>query len=212
MCPACGSRGGFLRARRSPTTIESAGTYAMSTFLKATFNRHKFQGLFLNTALGNFAGYVAGSLVTLVSTHRVLERRAVRNLFGVLPRKNIVVHVLPQWLEWLLALLVGFLVMEAVRYWINHRKYALLLSALWPTRGNAPVHPPARRRPRSAASLMVAPLQEHRPSERRRITSKRPQQCLQGPRADPRDFDEPRLSDQRIRSRFDYHAIASGAG
>ena len=110
----------------------------MSTFLKATFNRHKFQGLFLNTALGNFAGYVAGSLVTLVSTHRVLERRAVRNLFGVLPRKNIVVHILPQWLEWLLALLVGFLVMEAVRYWINHRKYALLLSALWPTRGNAP--------------------------------------------------------------------------
>jgi len=114
----------------------------MSTFLKATFNRHKFQGLFLNTALGNFAGYVAGSLVTLVSTHRVLERRAVRNLFGVLPRKNIVVHVLPQWLEWLLALLVGFLVMEAVRYWINHRKYALLLSALWPTRGNESAPPP----------------------------------------------------------------------
>jgi hypothetical protein len=108
----------------------------MNAFLKSTFNRQKFQGLFLNTALGNFAGYVAGSLVTLVSTHHVLERRAVRNLFGVLPRKTIAVHVLPQWLEWLLALIVGFLVMEAVRYWFNHRTYALLLSALRPERGN----------------------------------------------------------------------------
>ena len=116
--------------------------YAMSTFLKATFNRHKLQGLCLNTALGNFAGYVAGSLVTLLSTHHVLERRAVRNLFGILPRKNIVVHVLPQWLEWLLALLVGFLVMEAVRYWVNHRKYAVLLRALWPTRGMGSARPP----------------------------------------------------------------------
>ena len=87
----------------------------MNGFLRATFNREKFQGLFINTALGNFVGYVAGSLVTLVSTHYAIERRAIRNLFGVLPRKKIVVHVVPHWLEWLLALIVGFLVMEAVR-------------------------------------------------------------------------------------------------
>jgi hypothetical protein len=107
----------------------------MSGFLRTTFNREKFQGLFINTALGNFAGYVAGSLVTLASTHQVLERRAVRNLFGILPRKKIVVHVVPHWLEWLLGLIVGFLVMEAVRYWFNHRKYAALLSALRQKRG-----------------------------------------------------------------------------
>lgn len=106
----------------------------MNGFLRATFNRKKFQGLFINTALGNFAGYVAGSLVTLVSTQHAVERRAIRNLFGVLPRKKIVVHVMPHWLEWLLALIVGFLVMEAVRYWFNHRKYAALLSALRLTR------------------------------------------------------------------------------
>jgi len=101
-------------------------------FLKATLTREKFQGLFVNTALGNFAGYVAGSLVTLASTRHVIERRGLSNLFGVLPRKKLVVHVMPHWLEWLLALVVGFLVMEAVRYWINHRKYAALLSALQP--------------------------------------------------------------------------------
>src|ERR1700751_1618827 len=101
----------------------------MNGFLKATLTRQKFQGLFINTALGNFAGYVAGSLVTLASTRRALEGRGITNLFGLLPRKKVVVHLLPHWLEWLLALLVGFLVMEAVRYCFNYRKYAALLSA-----------------------------------------------------------------------------------
>jgi hypothetical protein len=109
--------------------LETAGICAMNGFLKAIFTRQKFQGLFINTALGNFAGYVAGSLVTLASTRHALEGRAIKNLFGVLPRKTVVVHVLPRWLEWLLALIVGFLVMEAVRYCFNHRKYAALLSA-----------------------------------------------------------------------------------
>ena len=74
----------------------------MYGFLRATFNGQKLQGLFINTALGNFAGYVAGSLVTLVSTHPAVQGGAMSNLFGVLPRKKIVVHVLPQWIEWLL--------------------------------------------------------------------------------------------------------------
>src|SRR5215470_781724 len=106
----------------------------MNGFLKATLTRDKFQGLFVNTALGNFAGYVAGSLVTLASTRRVVEERGLSNLIGVLPRKKLVVHVLPHWLEWLLALIVGFLVMEAVRYWFNHRKYNAWLSGLEPER------------------------------------------------------------------------------
>jgi hypothetical protein len=101
----------------------------MNDFLKSTFTRQKFQGLFLNTALGNFAGYVAGSLVTLLSTYHSVERRAIRNLFGILPRKKIVVHLLPEWLEWLLALIVGFIVMELVRYSFNHKIYAALLTS-----------------------------------------------------------------------------------
>ncbi len=114
----------------------------MNGFLKATFTRQKFQGLFINTALGNFAGYVAGSLVTLASTRHMLEGRSTRNLFGLLPRKTVVVHVLPHWLEWLLALIVGFLVMEAVRYCFNYRRYAALLSASrpepWAAKGGEP--------------------------------------------------------------------------
>jgi hypothetical protein len=124
--------GAARRALSPRSTFEAQGIYTMHGFLKATFNGQKFQGLFLNTALGNFAGYVAGSLVTIVSTRHIAERRALRNLFGVLPRKQIVVHMFPHWLEWLLVLIVGFLIMEAVRYWFNHRKYAVLLNALRP--------------------------------------------------------------------------------
>ena len=102
----------------------------MNDFLKATLTPQKFRGLAVNTALGNFAGYLAGSAVTLFTTYRSIERRALRNLFGVLPRKKVVVHLLPEWLEWILALVIGFLVMEFVRYWVGHRKYEPLLRAL----------------------------------------------------------------------------------
>ena len=107
----------------------------MIGFLKATLTRQKFQGLFVNTAVGNFAAYVAGSLVTLASTRQVFEQRGIRNLFGLLPRKKIVVHMMPHCLEWLLALTVGFLVMEAVRYCFNHLRYTELLTALRRERG-----------------------------------------------------------------------------
>jgi hypothetical protein len=104
----------------------------MKHFLKAAFTKPKLQKLFVSTALGNFAGYIAGSLITVLSTYHSIERRALRNLFGILPRKQIVVHLLPEWLEWFLAFLLGFLVMEFVRYAINNERH----DALGPTARN----------------------------------------------------------------------------
>ena len=101
----------------------------MRDFLRNTLNRRKLQQLAINTALGNFAGYVAGSLVTVAATYHSVERRALRNLFGILPRHQVVVHVLPEWLEWMLSVFVGFLVMEFVRYVINSRVYLKLLNS-----------------------------------------------------------------------------------
>ena len=126
----CGSIGWFLLETLIAHDHRTGGVDAMNGFLTSTFTRQKFRGLLINAVLGNFAGYVAGSLVTLLFTYHSIERRAIWNLFGVLPRKKIVVHLLPQWLEWLLALIVGFLVMELVRYWLNPRKYTGFLSAL----------------------------------------------------------------------------------
>lgn len=44
-------------------------------------------------------GYVAGSLVMVLTTSETVERRALKNPFGILPRKTLAVHWLPEWLE-----------------------------------------------------------------------------------------------------------------
>jgi hypothetical protein len=67
----------------------------------------------------NFVGYVAGSLVMVLTTYETVEHRALNNLFGTLPRKTVVVHWLPEWLEWTLAVFLGFVVMELVRHLIR---------------------------------------------------------------------------------------------
>jgi len=99
----------------------------MHEFFGKAFSLAKLRQLCVNTTLSNFVAYLAGSLVMLLTTYESVERRALRNLFGVLPRKTVVVHLLPEWLEWMLAVLVGYLVMEFVRHIIRTNKYLRLM-------------------------------------------------------------------------------------
>jgi hypothetical protein len=110
----------------------------MHDFIRNTLSRQKLQQLCVNTALSNFVGYVAGSLVMVLTTYQSVERRALKNLFGILPRQTVIVHRLPEWLEWTLAVLLGYLVMESVRYFIKSNKYLRLIdgSARVKARGN----------------------------------------------------------------------------
>ncbi len=95
----------------------------MHEFFSHALAWSRLRRLFVKSTIGNFVGFVAGSCVTVLSTYHSVERRAVKNLFGILPRQKIVVHLLPEWLEWALAVLVGFLVMEYTRYLFNRQKY-----------------------------------------------------------------------------------------
>lgn len=72
-------------------------------------------------------GYVAGSQVMVLTTCDTVERRALKNLFGILPRNTVVVHWLPEWLEWTLAVFLGFVVMEHVRHLIRSNKFLRLI-------------------------------------------------------------------------------------
>jgi len=99
----------------------------MHEFIRNTFSRQKLHQLCINTALGNFVGFVAGSLVMMLTTYQTVERRAIKNLFGILPRHTVVVHRLPEWLEWTLSVLVGYIVMEIVRFIINNNRYLRLI-------------------------------------------------------------------------------------
>ena len=95
----------------------------MHEFFRNTFSLARLRQLCVNTTFSNFVAYLAGSLVMLLTTYESVERRALKNLFGVLPRKKVVVHLLPEWLEWTLAVLLGYFVMELVRHIIRTNKY-----------------------------------------------------------------------------------------
>jgi len=99
----------------------------MHPFIRNTLSLPKLHQLCVNTALGNFVGFVAGSLVMKLTTYQTVEHRALKNLFGILPRHTVVVHRLPEWLEFTLLVLVGYLVMELVRYVINGNKFLRLI-------------------------------------------------------------------------------------
>ena len=107
----------------------------MNEFIRNALSRQKLQQLCVNTAFGNFVGYVAGSFVMVFTTYRSVERRALTNLFGILPRHEVVVHRLPEWLEWTLAVFLGYLVMEFVRYIMRSKRYLLLIDGV--ARGKA---------------------------------------------------------------------------
>jgi hypothetical protein len=118
--------------------VDNREQQTMHEFIRNTLSRQKLQQLCVNTALSNFVGYVAGSLVMVLTTYQSVERRALKNLFGILPRQTVIVHRLPEWLEWTLAVLLGYLVMESVRYIIKSNKYLRLIdgSARVKARGN----------------------------------------------------------------------------
>jgi hypothetical protein len=99
----------------------------MHEFIRNRLSRQQLQRLYVKAALGNFVGYLAGSLVTVLTTYHSVERRALKNLFGILPRHAVVVHRLPEWLEWTFSILLGYLVMEFVRHIVKSNKYLRLV-------------------------------------------------------------------------------------
>ncbi len=104
----------------------------MAVFIRNTLSRRKLHQLCVNTALGNFVGFVAGSLVMTLTTYQTVERKALKNLFGILPRHTMVVHRLPEWLEWTLSVLIGYLVMELVRHVIHSNQVLRWISGAAP--------------------------------------------------------------------------------
>ena len=109
----------------------------MHEFFRHALTKSKLRGLFVKSSIGSFVGFVAGSSVTVLSTYHSVERRALKNLFGILPRQKVTVHLLPEWLEWALAVLLGFLVMEFTRYLFNRQQYLADARALQATEGEA---------------------------------------------------------------------------
>ncbi len=88
----------------------------MKKFIRETFTIHKMKHLIIGETIGRFFAFLIGVWSTRLFTYKVLERKSIHNLFGILHRKQIVVHRVPHWLELFFAVIIGFIVMELFYY------------------------------------------------------------------------------------------------
>lgn len=91
----------------------------MTHFFKETFTVHKLKYFIIGETIGKFFSFLIGLWSANIFTYNILERKSINNLFGLLPRKEIVVHNTPQWVELLFAALIGFVVMELFYFLIQ---------------------------------------------------------------------------------------------
>ena len=93
-------------------------------FLKK-FNRETIKDFVINQALGNFVGFIVGMSVTHMFSHYVLEKRSFKNLFGLAGRKKVQVNDIPEWLQWTISAIIGWIALEYVNHLIQTKKHIL---------------------------------------------------------------------------------------
>ena len=90
------------------------------------FSFPRIKKFILQQALGNLVGFTVGMWVTTTFSHNVLERKNIKNLFGIVKRKNVVVDDIPHWMQVGLSILVGFIVLELINYFFQTKQYLFL--------------------------------------------------------------------------------------
>ncbi len=90
------------------------------------FTKKKIKGFIMNQAIGNFIGFVIGLSVVRYFTHIEVERRNIKNLFGLAGRKKEVVNDVPEWLQWALPVIIGYITLEFVNHLIETKKHKVI--------------------------------------------------------------------------------------
>ncbi|MES2284038.1 MAG: hypothetical protein V4547_00035 [Bacteroidota bacterium] len=95
------------------------------TFL-GRFSKQKMKDFVLKQALGNLVGFTIGMWVTTSFSHYVLERRNLKNLFGLAGRKKVAVNDIPEWMQSGIAILAGFIVLEIINHFFQTKKHIVI--------------------------------------------------------------------------------------
>ena len=90
------------------------------------FSFTRIRNFIYQQALGNLVGFTVGMWATTTFSHSVLERKSIKNLFGLVKRKNVVVDEIPHWMQVGLSILVGFIVIELINYFFQTKQYLVL--------------------------------------------------------------------------------------
>ena len=110
----------------SETKNEESFKYNAPLTFREKFTLPRIRNFVLQQVLGNLIGFVVGMWVTTTFSHNVLERRNIKNLFGIVRRKNVQVNEIPHWLQAGISILIGFIVLELINYFFQTKKYLLL--------------------------------------------------------------------------------------
>jgi hypothetical protein len=89
-------------------------------FMKKVFNRKSIFRYLYDQLTGNFAGFLIGMSATgLVS--QFFETRGLRNLWGLTAKKTVVNKETFARIEWIISILIGFIVFELVTKVLKER-------------------------------------------------------------------------------------------
>ena len=85
----------------------------------------KFIQYLYNNFLGNFIGFAIGMASTRLVSH-YFATRSFKNLWGLTTRKTIIDKKTYANLEWIVALVIGFIVFEIISKWIKKKMDVLM--------------------------------------------------------------------------------------
>ncbi len=85
----------------------------------------KFIEYLYNNFTGNFLGFVIGIASTRLVSH-FFTTRSIKNLWGITAKKTVVDRQTFTGLEWLISIIIGFIVFEIISKWIKKKTDELL--------------------------------------------------------------------------------------
>ncbi|HSZ24173.1 MAG TPA: hypothetical protein VK766_00560 [Cytophagaceae bacterium] len=95
----------------------------MKKIAKEIFTWEKMIDFLLGEILGRFVGFIVGMWSTSMFSKVVYEKKGIKNLFGLAGRKKIVVNTTPEWLQFTISIIVGFIMLELVSYFFKNKYY-----------------------------------------------------------------------------------------
>lgn len=100
---------------------------ASFSFFKS-LTKAKVADVLLQHVLGNVIGFAIGLWVTNSFTHYITEKRGMKNLFGMAGRKKIIVNETPEWVQYCLSFILGFIALELINYFFKTKKYIPIIN------------------------------------------------------------------------------------
>lgn len=85
----------------------------------------KFIEYLFSNFTGNFLGFVIGMASTRLVSH-FFTTRSIKNLWGLAARKTVVDKKTFNGLEWLIAIIIGFIVFEIISKWVKKKTDEML--------------------------------------------------------------------------------------